>query len=447
MLNAQYLTINKYLKKRFILLIVLWLASLLLLSILSYRRIIVETKNDLGNKAMLLAISTTESLNVEQKDIDRLLSLNFNDLLKDSINIDFEKKTRAVMNRSNIKYIYLLTPLEENQIKYRVEKGEEQLYKAPVGTPLDVVYVLDAVVSDEERLKDSSITGLSDKDRYNIAGSEYEKMFQDKQPAYKISKDRWGDFISGYAPYFDKDGNFLGLIGVDILLDKYIYSVRKYSLNIVGFIILNIALGILTTLLALTVRKSDELIYEKSVLSCTDELTLLLNRRGFLEIFERELKASYLEKKYISLLLIDIDYFKEYNDSFGHLAGDNALEKIAYILDNKSKQYGGFAGRYGGDEFMVLLPNTSEGKAKRIAELILKDIESIKYETNHKKMPFLDFKCNTVSVGVVSLIPNEKSTTEMIIDYADTALYKSKRYGRNRVYVWRERKVSEAFED
>ncbi len=427
-----YFETDRYYKKHFIFLIILWIVSLFLLSIYSYRRLTVDVRNELGNKAVLVAIDIAERFDIKEKDLNRLLSLDFDELLNDPINIEFEEKARAVMNLSDIKFIYLLAPLKESQIKYIVEEGEETIYNASVGTPLDAVYLFDAVESYETRLKDTNGKWYVDKDRYNVASDEYKKVLEDGQPVYKISTDRWGTFITGYAPYYDDKGNVLGLIGVDILLDNYLSSIKKYLFIILGFVISNIAIGVLAIALMLSVRKSDRQAYEKNIQSCTDDLTLILNRRGFMKILKEELKKSYLEKKYISLLLVDVDYFKEYNDTYGHLAGDDALRSIAIILENKAKEYGGFSGRYGGDEFSILLPDTSEEESEKIANIILEDIANL----NPKKESSLGITCSTVSIGVVSLIPDEETTIEMLFDYADTALYKSKRYGRNRVYAW-----------
>lgn len=433
MAKALFFRTNRYYHKRFIFLIVLWIVSLFLLSIYSFHRFTVDVKNELGNKAMTVAIDIAERFNIQEKDFNRLLSLDFDQLLEDPINIEFEEKARAVMNFSDIKFIYFLAPLNESQIKYVVEEGENTIFNAPVGTSLNIVYLLDAVESYETRLKDTNGKWYVDKDRYNVMDNEYKKVFTSRQPAFNINSDRWGTFITGYAPYYDDKGNVLGLIGVDILLDNYIYSVRKYLFIALGFIILNIAIGILAIILMRSVRKSDRQAYEKDILSCTDDLTSILNRRGFLKMFNKELQESYLERKCISLLLVDVDYFKEFNDAYGHLAGDDALRRIAIILENKGKEYGGFSGRYGGDEFSILLPDTSEEKAEKIAKAIVDTISDL----NIGKESSLGITCNTVSIGVVCLIPDKETTIETLINYADTALYKSKRYGRNRVYVWR----------
>ncbi|WIV13339.1 GGDEF domain-containing protein [Proteiniborus sp. MB09-C3] len=96
------------------------------------------------------------------------------------------------------------------------------------------------------------------------------------------------------------------------------------------------------------------------------------------------------------------------------------------------------AGRYGGDEFSILLPDTSEKRAEKIAKLIVDDIA----KSNDRRESSLGIDGSTVSIGVVSLVPDEETTIETLISYADTALYKSKRHGRNRVYTWKKKALS-----
>lgn len=422
---------NKYYRKHFFVLMIIWLISLFSLSIFSYYKFSSDLKNELGNQAMLIAIDIAERLSIEEKEIDRLLSLDFNQLLKDNINIEFEKKARAVMNYSNIKYIYFVSPIDDSRVKYVVEEGEEGIYSSPAGTPLNIVYLLDAVESQETRLKDTNGSWYVDKDRYTVRTERLKKAITYDRPSYYINADQWGSYITGYAHVYTEDGKDLGLIGVDIILDKYQASIKKYLIIISGFVFTNIGIGIFAIILIFAVKKSEEQIYEKTVLSCTDELTSILNRRGFIELLEEELQKSIKDKRQISLLLLDVDYFKEFNDAYGHLAGDDALRKIATLLKEKANEYEGFAGRYGGDEFAILLPDIDREKAEEVANTIVNEIgELYKVESSQRGIPF-----NTVSIGVTSFVPEEEVTIQTLIDYADTALYKSKRYGRNRAYV------------
>lgn len=164
-------------------------------------------------------------------------------------------------------------------------------------------------------------------------------------------------------------------------------------------------------------------------MSKLDGLTNIPNRRKFNEKIEVEWNRLRREKNYVSLMLIDIDYFKEYNDNYGHLAGDYSIIKVAKTLQNTLKRATDFVARYGGDEFVAVLPYTDTDGAMRLAgemkeEIALLDIEhKFSGVANHI----------SITIGISTIIPNEKSTIEEFINMADKALYHAKKKGRSRV--------------
>ncbi|MCM0649075.1 diguanylate cyclase [Clostridium swellfunianum] len=167
-------------------------------------------------------------------------------------------------------------------------------------------------------------------------------------------------------------------------------------------------------------------------LSLCDGLTGLNNRRSFDEYLEKEWKRSYREGKPISLILIDIDYFKRYNDTYGHQYGDAALKKVASEIDNLLMRPGDFAARYGGEEFAVILPNTDESGAEYIAEILRTGIKSLKIPNKSSKVDnFI-----TISLGVTTMIPRKHSNLNELIGKADKALYMAKQQGRDRYSVY-----------
>jgi len=158
-----------------------------------------------------------------------------------------------------------------------------------------------------------------------------------------------------------------------------------------------------------------------------DVLTSLYNRRRFMERAERRLSAAQKAQKDISILMIDVDHFKNVNDQFGHAVGDKALSAVGRVIKRRSKAIG-FAGRYGGEEFAVLLQNTERRQAMEVAEGIRKSIEGIAIE---KRM--IPVKV-TVSIGVSSCSAGESSyNIDALLMAADHALYQAKNRGRNRV--------------
>jgi len=165
-------------------------------------------------------------------------------------------------------------------------------------------------------------------------------------------------------------------------------------------------------------------------LSMIDGLTAIENRRAFDIAFNRGYESSLREGMPLALIMIDIDHFKVFNDTYGHIAGDQALIKIAGIIKDVIKRPGDLAARYGGEEFVVMLMNTTTEGAAIVAEEIRRRIEALGVE-NEKVQAVI-----TVSLGVAAVVPNEKMAPEELIDAADRALYRAKEYGGNKVIVW-----------
>jgi len=164
-------------------------------------------------------------------------------------------------------------------------------------------------------------------------------------------------------------------------------------------------------------------------ISLSDGLTGIANRRYFDEYLEREWQRAKKQKTSLALIMLDIDFFKAYNDTYGHLAGDQCLKTIAKTLENRSGQSIDVVARYGGEEFAVILPEADEQEAMVEAELLRLNIEKLGIE--HKKSLLTGVV--TISVGVAVAIPSQEDTMLTIIHAADQALYNSKKKGRNQV--------------
>ncbi len=166
----------------------------------------------------------------------------------------------------------------------------------------------------------------------------------------------------------------------------------------------------------------------------TDQLTRIPNRRQYEQAFKTEWRRCTREDLPISMLLIDVDYFKKYNDRFGHAKGDDCLIQVASRLGSISRRPGDVAARHGGEEFAVLLPNTSLENALMLAERFRVSIQRLGI-----KHPDSKYKVLTVSIGVSSCHPmqHDQSNTDvvfpaMLMNSADNAMYLAKRQGRNR---------------
>lgn len=158
-----------------------------------------------------------------------------------------------------------------------------------------------------------------------------------------------------------------------------------------------------------------------------DGLTKIANRRLFDEYIEREWRRMAREKAPISLIFCDVDYFKLYNDTYGHPAGDKCLQEIANAIKAEVKRPGDLVARYGGEEFVVVLPRTNAKGGFSVAELIRKRVMALNLvNTASKVSPFV-----SLSLGVASTIPSSEFPVEKLIKTADEALYQAKQEGRN----------------
>ncbi|MTI81859.1 MAG: diguanylate cyclase [Firmicutes bacterium] len=162
-----------------------------------------------------------------------------------------------------------------------------------------------------------------------------------------------------------------------------------------------------------------------------DGLTGIANRRYFNLCLEREWKRAMRHGETTSLIMCDIDFFKAYNDTYGHLNGDECLKKIAEKLLESVKRPHDLVARYGGEEFAVILPNTDKNGAAFVAEELRANVKALNIEHKNSDVS----KVVTISVGVATLVPELDSSPEILITTADKTLYQAKNEGRDRVKI------------
>lgn len=238
------------------------------------------------------------------------------------------------------------------------------------------------------------------------------------------------------------------MVPVGVLVETYMaltghgqFTVGWYASRLV---VLFAVIAVLTVLLIQAARLYSELIERAEVLegeAHTDTLTGLPNRRRFDEEFTRAFGSAIRRSSPIGVALIDIDFFKDYNDAFGHQAGDEALRRIANAIAESVERSGDFAARYGGEEFVVILEDTTLAGAAGVAERIRNAVLDAGIAAPAGGLL-------SVSVGVAARLPG--STGEALLRQADAALYDAKHNGRNRVSTWRSQEsapVGSAFDD
>lgn len=159
----------------------------------------------------------------------------------------------------------------------------------------------------------------------------------------------------------------------------------------------------------------------------TDSLTGLYNRRFFDEHYKISLGQAIRQKHPLSIFMVDIDYFKQYNDYYGHPAGDKILVEVASTLKSQISRSSDMVARYGGEEFVMILPNMTEQNSMKFAEKLIAAVSQL-------ALPHLKSKSEkiiTISIGASTYDPNQHREVTALIDAADTALYKAKQQGRN----------------
>ncbi len=194
-------------------------------------------------------------------------------------------------------------------------------------------------------------------------------------------------------------------------------------------------LGVMLSLRDISRRKTAEDRLEEAnrnllTLASTDGLTGLANRRSFDKALTRELARCARDGLPLALLLVDVDHFKSYNDSYGHQEGDECLKRLSHILRGMARRPGDVAARYGGEEFAVVLPNTSADGGHHFAENLRVAVEALNIP--HCRS---NYGVVTVSIGLACDLPIAGSEAAMLQN-ADAALYSAKENGRNRAEIF-----------
>lgn len=225
---------------------------------------------------------------------------------------------------------------------------------------------------------------------------------------------------------------------MDVKFDPLVYFYAVIVSNVVGFMVSYIVTGkervsfLQARLLELDKIHSDAMSNELVRLSNEDALTGLYNRRYLNETIAIEWERAERSEEPLSVVFVDIDYFKLYNDTYGHLQGDKALMRVASVLRKHMRRTSDIAARYGGEEFVLLLPNTPSAGAQVVANNVMRAVDGLKIE--HKTSNVADHL--TLSIGVATWAQEENMTMNKLIAQADAAVYQAKAEGRHAIRVF-----------
>ena len=355
---------------------------------------------------MFLLISI--GLYLTSKKISQFIDININYLISSFQKASKENKKIDTKNLTYKEFVSLANDL--NTSLENKNKTEKKLQ--------DYIHIINENVIISSTDKDGVILDVSEA-FCEISGYSKEELIGKKHNIVKhpdtpnkFYQDMWekllsGDIWKGEIRNKNKKG-----------VDYWVYAIIKPTLEneeIIGF-----------TAIRTNITDKKHIEY----LSITDELTQLYNRRFFNSKIIEEINRAKRENNNFSFLIMDIDYFKQYNDTYGHQQGDLALEKVANILKTRTSRASDFAFRLGGEEFGII---TALDRAKVIefANLIKNEIENLQIEHKASKIS----KYLTISIGIVSKEDKDIPSSDDLYKEADDCLYEAKKLGRNSIFI------------
>lgn len=224
----------------------------------------------------------------------------------------------------------------------------------------------------------------------------------------------------------DQKRPMISMICVPLLIKRRVIGTVSLTTRTPGHVFQETELELAVLLSAhISLALENNRLYEISV---SDGLTNLYNRRYLEQRLSKELSYARRFRKPLTVLMTDVDFFKKLNDGFGHQAGDHALRQVSESLTAGLRDYDVVA-RYGGEEFAVILPSTPRGRGASTAERLRQAVEDLDIRFRGQRLQV------TISVGVASY-PEDSDDAELLVDYADKALYQAKQRGRNQVCLY-----------
>lgn len=381
----------------------------------------------LVNKANDIALITSNQLKITDEDVKRLKQVEFKQLNEESLNISLSEIFRSSEYSEDLKKVYVITKLEDYEIKYRATEEDENNYNIEVGDYLNYIKILDVDVAE---VNDNFV----DKKRYIAVNSNVEDLYQEKLAGNEIYS--FDKHTTAYVPIYTVENSYIGLVCVDIHFDSLNSHISGVSiLFTVVFLLPTLFLGMLCFL----IYRRYVNMYKMS--SFIDLLTSIHNRNYFDIFLPKIFKENLRNCKYVSLIKINIDNVGKYNDSYGRQKGDELIIAIANVVKDCANRPLDIVSRYNNEEFVVLLSDTNLSGALTVASNIKTAVSNIQIE--HKGNDNKDVV--TVSQGIYSGYVDRdlELTTNYFLAKSGKALIKAKEEGKN-IYAYYDDDLDEA---
>lgn len=371
-----------------------------------------------GTAAKDFAVLTAANIHLDDAQVAKLKTYNYAELQSSEENIMLRDMMDNDDFSSPVDYAYVMIHLPENQIRYRVDEENQQMFDAPLGTPLDIMWLLDVNVSEnaEDHAQTTMETVSDELQRYSYYIEEDALIFGEA-PTYILNSSEWGDHICGYAPLYSTSGKYIGVVGVELQTANY-DSYRKSAIISMG-ILLTISTITLILLFLILYFKYNKLQYDKIY---TDSLTRICNRSYYNDQFIKKMNAARVPGERFALMIADIDWFKKVNDTFGHEIGDEVLmEMSTLLLESFGKNH---VIRFGGEEFVVGIWVKDEEELRGQLQQLFTRIRQMKFSKQQIGL--------SISLGCSHYAAEDLNGWLMsgMLKAADCLLYEAKENGR-----------------
>ncbi len=394
--QIRYDILGGGLKKALIFLSVLIITSLVVAipSVISRNEVKDLILNQLGHNAENIALTTAVLIERDLEDFKALEAVE--DYKNGGYDVEYYQSMLAsfqkIKKESGVTFIYAEKQASDSEIMYLFDGEDQKSHEFSSLGEIEKVETIERTVFETGK---SAVTGIS-------------------------YTEEWGYLLTGFAPITDPvSGEVLGVVGVDYSIDYFSKVFQHINL------VFMIGVFLIILLTAIIVYRFLHITFDTQE---TDYITGLRNRHFHEVQMRRLIRKAKLSGMPLSLIMMDLDDFKKVNDKHGHLTGDAVLKAVARVIKNQTRDTD-ICSRYGGDEFVILLPDTNEKQAAHIAERIREVIGNIALLDEAQNNLF-----STASIGVAEW--GKGMSGEVLTDSADKAMYASKETGRNKVTIY-----------